>query len=274
MASILARVEDDESPLVGGKLNAVVRIGDTVRRPAGSWTATVHALLRHLRRRGFTLGPEPLGFDDQGREILSFMAGDTIGAAFPWPDWVWDEGLLADVGRAAARYHEAVADFRPAGLISWNWGPAQLGADQIVCHHDLAPYNVVVDAGHLGGIIDWDLIGPGTARSDLAFIAWQWVPLHDPFVTFAFGWQDLPDYGHRLRILLDSYGLADREGFIDDVIARIKLNRDVMVRRAKEGVVAYIRLVQEGHVIGMNRALSFVSEQRAALQAELNAPRA
>ncbi len=254
---------------MGGKLNPVVRVGDTVRRPAGSWTPTVHDLLRHLRRGGFTLGPEPLGFDDQGRETLSFIAGDTIGASFPWPDWVWDEALLAEVGRAAAHYHAAVADFRPPGSIPWNWGPAELGPDEIVCHHDLAPYNVVVADGHLGGIIDWDLIGPGTARSDLAFIAWQWVPLHDPFITRAFGWRDLPDYGHRLRILLDSYGLADRAGFIDDVIARIKLNRDVMVRRAREGVVAYIRLEQEGHVIGMNRALSFVSEARTALQAEL-----
>ncbi len=262
-------MRDDETPLPGGKLNLVVRIGDTVHRPAGPWTPIVHDLLRHIRGHGFALGPEPLGFDDQGREVLSYIGGHTVGVDFPWPSWVWDEGLLAHVGRATARYHRAAADFRPSGLIPWNWGPAELRSDQIVCHHDLAPYNVVAGAGRLRGVIDWDLIGPGSIRSELAFVAWQWIPLHDPFVTRAFGWHGLPDYGRRIRILLDSYGLADRDGFIDDVIARVKLNRDVMVRRASEGVAAYVRLEREGHVVGMNRAVEFLSEEGAALQAEL-----
>ena len=73
----------------------------------------VHALLAHLRERGFTLGPKPLGFDVSGREILSYLPGQTVGNSLPWPDWVWDEALLAEVAGAAARYHRAVADFRP-----------------------------------------------------------------------------------------------------------------------------------------------------------------
>ena len=75
----------DETLLPGGKLNPVVRVGDTVRRPSGAWTPTVHALLRHLRERDFTLGPEPFGFDEHGREVLSYIPGDTIGDRFPWP---------------------------------------------------------------------------------------------------------------------------------------------------------------------------------------------
>jgi hypothetical protein len=262
-------VPEPEIPLAGGKLNVVVRVGDTVRRPAGSWTPTVHALLRHLRARGFSLGPEPLGFDYQGREVLSYLAGDTVGPAFPWPEWVWDEDLLGQVGRATARYHQAVADFRPSGPVAWHDGTSELRADQIVCHHDLAPYNVVVERGGLRGFIDWDLIGPGTIRSELAFVAWQWVPLHDPFVTRAFGWRTRPDRGRRLRILLDSYGLTDRAGFIDDVIVRVGRNRDLIERNAAAGIAAYVRLEQEGHVEGMNRAIIFLSQEGEDLQAQL-----
>jgi Ser/Thr protein kinase RdoA (MazF antagonist) len=258
-----------ETPLAGGKLNAVVRIGETVHRPAGSWTPTVHALLRHVRARGFTLGPEPLGFDAQGREVLSYLDGSTVGATLPWPPWVWQEDLLAEVGRATARYHQAVADFRPAGEIPWHWGAAELQAHEVVCHNDLAPYNVVVRDGRLHGIIDWDLVFPGTIRSELAFVAWQWVPLQDPGIASMFGWHDRHDLGHRLRILLDGYGLADRAGFIDDVIVRVKQNRDVIVRRAREGVTAYVDLERQGHVAGMNRAVEFLSEEGAGLQAQL-----
>jgi hypothetical protein len=259
----------DEEVLAGSRLNRVVKIDDTVRRPTGPWTPTVHALLRHIREKGFGLAPEPLASDDQGREVLSYIPGDTVGDEIPWPSWVWDDGLLVDVGRATALYHRAVAGFRPAGVVPWQLGPAELRANEIVCHHDLAPYNAVVAEGRLRGIIDWDLVGPGTTRSDLAFVAWQWVPLQHPAVARMFGWHQ-GDLGRRLRLLLDGYGLDRREGFIDDVIARMHLNRDVMLRKAAERVEGYIRLVQAGHVEGMNAAITFLETNRNDLQTQLS----
>ena len=255
------RSNEEEIPLLGGRLNRVVRVGDTVRRPGGPWTPTVHALLRHVREQGFTYAPAPLGWDDHGREILSYLPGTTVGPGPDWPGWLWHEDLLADVGRVTAEFHRASAGFRPEGVIEWEGGPADLGPDEIVCHHDLAPYNLVFQGGRVSGIIDWDLVGPGTLRSELAFVAWQWVPFHDPFVTQYFGWRTPPDRPRRLKVLLDAYGLEDRAGFIDDVIARIKRNRDGIQRRADEGVGAYVRLVREGHIEGMNRALSFLAEE-------------
>jgi Phosphotransferase enzyme family len=260
---------ENEVPLAGGKLNPVVRVRDTVRRPGGPWTPTVHALLEHVHQRGFTYGPRPLGIDDQGREMLSYIPGDTVGVRMPWPQWVWNEQLLAEVGRATAAYHRAVQDFRPPAEVEWFFGSAPLLPGQIVCHHDIAPYNVVVDAGSLRGIIDWDLAGPGSVRSEVAFVAWQWVPLHDPIVTGLFGWTESPDRVRRLRILLDSYGLTDRRGFIADVMARIEFNRDVIINRARAGDAAYIALEQEGHVWGMNQALAFLQLEGDALQAQV-----
>jgi hypothetical protein len=65
-----------EIPLGGGNMSSgVVRVGDTVRRPAGPWTPAVHALLTHLHEAGFGGAPRPLGIDDRGREVLTFMPG-------------------------------------------------------------------------------------------------------------------------------------------------------------------------------------------------------
>ena len=58
-----------ETVLAGGDLNLVVRVGDSVRRPLGSWSSAVHALLRHFELVGFDGAPRFLGIDDQGREI-------------------------------------------------------------------------------------------------------------------------------------------------------------------------------------------------------------
>ena len=69
---------DQEIALSGGNENVVVQVGETVRRPVHSWTPAVHALLRQLESAGFAESPRVLGFDEQGREILTMIPG-TVG---------------------------------------------------------------------------------------------------------------------------------------------------------------------------------------------------
>ncbi|MHB8331231.1 MAG: hypothetical protein ACYDEA_03440, partial [Candidatus Dormibacteria bacterium] len=52
-----------EQPLYGGNVAAgLVRVGDTVRRPAGPWSSSVDALLLHLERAGYEGAPRALGY--------------------------------------------------------------------------------------------------------------------------------------------------------------------------------------------------------------------
>lgn len=104
-------IDRGAQPLTGGSVNPVVRIGDTVRRPTGPWTAAVHALLRHLERRGFTAAPRVLGIDDAGREMLTYLDGSA--ALRPWPDAFLRTSGMTALGRMLGAYHHAVADFRP-----------------------------------------------------------------------------------------------------------------------------------------------------------------
>ena len=67
---------DDEQVLASDGVTYVVRVGDTVRRPVRPFTATIQTYLKHLHDRGFHEAPRPLGYDDQGREVLSFVEGD------------------------------------------------------------------------------------------------------------------------------------------------------------------------------------------------------
>lgn len=64
-----------EQLLPGGFVNAVIRVGDTVRRPPSPNAGFVHDLLDHLERHGWTGAPRYLGTDADGREILSFLEG-------------------------------------------------------------------------------------------------------------------------------------------------------------------------------------------------------
>src|SRR5919204_1778503 len=96
-----------ERRLPGGRSFGAVRVGDEVRRPAQPWTATVHSVLRHLEDAGFDGAPRARGFDDQGREMLTYLPGDTVGNRTPWPAWVHRDSTLVQVGQWLRRLHDA-----------------------------------------------------------------------------------------------------------------------------------------------------------------------
>jgi aminoglycoside phosphotransferase (APT) family kinase protein len=246
-----------------------MRNGDTVRRPGQPWNKDVHQLLRHIRDRGFLLAPQPMGFDERGREILSYIEGDTSASVDPWPGPLWSDALLADVGRTVAAYHRAVADFVPDADARWQYRPRPLEPGEIICHHDFAHYNAVFKDHQLRGIIDWDGAGPGTIQEELAFLAWQWVPLGPPDLKEHMGCDPLIDEGARLRLLLDSYGYQDREGLLDAVIERIEISRSGIELRAAAGDLAYVALRDEGYTRGMERTIEYVTDRNSRLQAEI-----
>jgi hypothetical protein len=62
----------DGWPSVGGS----VLIDGQVHRSTGAWTSSVHALLRHLHSVGFDGAPSVVGFDQEGREVLTWVEGD------------------------------------------------------------------------------------------------------------------------------------------------------------------------------------------------------
>lgn len=164
----------EEEILTGGHMNTVVRIGDTVRRPAGAWTPTVHRLLCHARERGVSWVPVPRGYDEVGREVLSFISGDV---PHEMPNWVWSPIVLTDVARALRQWHDATSQFDLAGAL---WGYDAHEPGEVICHNDFAPYNCVFRDGRFAGAIDFDLCSPGPRLWDIAYTAYRYVPLMPP----------------------------------------------------------------------------------------------
>ena len=221
----------DEIPLVGGMDPRwpPVRVGDTVRRPAGSSSDSVRDLLLHLEAVGFDGAPRHLGTDEQGREVLSYIEGDV--PLPPYPAWAMTDVALTDLGALVRRFHEAAATFLPPIGAEWatDWadptatatggpgsdsGPA---SGMTICHNDLYPENIVFRDGRVVALIDFAMAGPGRALWDLAIAAELWGPLGDP----ARRDQHPPDLDgiHRLGVLARGYRLEpDRAAELVDVI--------------------------------------------------------
>jgi hypothetical protein len=228
-----------EVPLPGGNTTGAVLIDGVIHKRASPWTPTVHALLRYLEEAGFPGAPRALGFDSSGREMLSYLPGETIGGRMPWPAWVSADSMLAQVGQWLRRLHDLTAGFRPPAGEQWFIGGV-MRPGLVVGHQDAAPYNAVVDGERLVGFYDWDIAGPSSREWDLAFSMLSWVPLASPPpgppAAAGPGGPDAGERSRRFHLLLDAYGFeGDRAVFGSAVPQRARRQAGVIRRAAAAG---------------------------------------
>lgn len=195
--------EDEEVALPGGNMSTVVRRGQTVRRTAGPWTPTIHRLLDHLRTHGVTWLPRPLGLDERGREVLTYLPGTVPN--YPLPPWVWTERVLVDATARLAELHRASTSFDVAGAV---WQLPAHEPVEVICLNDVAPYNMVFGPDHqLVAMIDIDTASPGPRARDLAYLAYRLVPLTQAEDT-GVGPLSMAARRHRLALICGAYAAA------------------------------------------------------------------
>jgi len=235
-----------EHILAGGNVaEGVVRVGDTVRKPATAATPAVEALLRHLD--GFAGAPRTFGRDERGRQVLEYVPGTV-------EDIPATAAELDRVGRLIRDLHDALADFEPPPDARWDVViPAD--RDEQICHHDLAPWNLV-RADDRWVFIDWDGAGPGSRMWDLAYAAHGFVPMRaggDPEVD-----------GRRLRALLDGYGgdEGQRAELPDLIAAHTRGMFDLLRDSAATGRQPWARLYAEGHGDHWGPAADYIDRNR------------
>ena len=249
-----------EERLPGGNAGGAVLLDGTVRRATGPWSPAVHDLLRHLEQRGFAGAPRVLGLDDQHREILSYLQGETIGTARPWPVWVHTDDALAQVGRWLGSYHHAVHDFVPGPGAVWRAGRQEWRPGDVIGHNDAAPYNAVWTSTarpRLVGFVDWDFASPCQPIWDLAFTAFSWVPMHARHVVAAEGFTDFAARPRRLRLLLDAYGFSGSVSTVLDAVrARTAAHAQGIRDLAAGGDPLFARLVDSGVADAFDQAIT------------------
>ena len=203
-----------ERKLHRGALHTVERVGDSIRRPVNRWTPAVHGLLRYLEDKDFQGVPRLIGVNAE-YETLSWIEGEA--GTRPWPEVLRTDSGLVQIAGFLKSYHRIMKDYVPCETAEWcvpdlSW---QLGL--IIRHGDLGPWNTIWSDDVLQGVIDWDFAEPGETITDIAQLAWHFVPLRgDDFWSKA-GFGEPPELRKRLHVLCEAYGEISPEGVIHEL---------------------------------------------------------
>jgi Ser/Thr protein kinase RdoA (MazF antagonist) len=145
-------------------------------------------VLLHLERAGFDAAPRWLGVDEQGRDVLTWIEGETFAdrsRLHPYigdpPDRIeFSDEQVAAAFRLLRRYHDA------------------FGAE-LLCHGDFGPWNLVWRDGLPVAIVDFDDAHPGEAPEDVAYAL-------RTFASYGLARAEAVELVRRTRLALAAYG--------------------------------------------------------------------
>lgn len=187
---------------VNERFRSVTLTDETVTRPAGTQTGTVHSFLRHLREQGLECVPEPLSLDGH-TETLRYIEGDSGGDGWQHQH---DEQGLRSAARLLRDIHDASVGWQPPRDAVFSSPPVD-GAAEVYCHGDPGPWNFVWRGGEAVALIDWDFLHPAPRIDDVAYALLWFAPMRDD--TACLDWHHFPTVPNRrarITTFVDAYG--------------------------------------------------------------------
>ena len=195
-----------------------------------------------LEGNGFGQAPRFLGIDEQGREMLTFIEGEVHHGNV---DWTIDQ--LTTIVQMIRRFHDSTA------------GSELAGNSEVVCHNDLAPWNMIMVDGVPVAFIDFDDAAPGSRVDDFAYFLWTFLELGEGAAP--------ETQASKMRTLCDVYGFTDHSTVVNAVLAqqlRILAKRELLKASATDGGTRAFSAVRAEQI---RAEIDWVSTNRAILEA-------
>ena len=169
---------DDEIPISGGRLNRgrLVRLGDFVLRPADEDVDAEQVIIEV--GKVFAGLPKTFGRDSDGRLKLEWIEGESAEAFED--DGEKSKTRLLSVGRLLRNLHDSTEGAVTQKVSTFRDSLDPSGIQEVTCHGDAGPGNIVFRNGTAFALIDWEMAAPGRRSWDLATALRYWAPFRNP----------------------------------------------------------------------------------------------
>jgi hypothetical protein len=240
-------------------------IENRVHKSAYAWTRNTHDFLRALRKQGFTKAPEPLGFDKDGNEILSFVEGETYD--YPLPENIRSQKALISSAKLLRCYHDASSAYlNTQSSLGKTWMLPAQEPKEVMCHGDFAPYNICFKNDEAVGIIDFETVHPGPRVWDIVYSLYCFAPFKHLDNPDGFGVLD--EQIERACLFCDAYGLSrkDRCNVVALMIERLEALSAFLMQAAKAGDEKYQQHEKDGHYFNYQKDIAYIKLNKEHIQ--------
>ena len=195
--------------------------------------------------------PRFFGLDEQGREILSYLPGETVNF-----EYVPDE-IICGMARLLRKLHDASVGYLPTAIENgWENIYFPVENHEIICHGDTNTWNFLIVDGKIAGIIDFDCAYPGTRTWDLTSA------LFSSTLPAYYNYEPLKyeaDTRRRIKLFFDAYGMDCPADIISLTAEMIQTNMiDSTIKEAEAGDEGCIKAVENGDMIHYEKWVAFL----------------
>ncbi|MFR4175756.1 MAG: aminoglycoside phosphotransferase family protein [Lactococcus raffinolactis] len=238
---------------------------ENVIRPIKPWTMDVQRFLAYMTiERQITFVPKPKGIDNNGNEVVSFLAGEVYD--YPLPNLLLSDATIDSAAKLLRKYHDLSVDYLSQLTGNEKWMFNIQMPQEVMCHNDFAPYNVTTRNGLATGMIDFDTLCPGTRLWDVVYAAYRWVPFYSEDIKIDFNRKCL-----RLQRFLQAYGL-EKESYpevISCLMMRLQVLIQFMISSAAKGEENFQNNIRQGHIEKYEADIQYLREHELSILSQI-----
>lgn len=242
--------------------------GYNIHRNLKPYSKTIHKLLKHLENKEIKFVPYFLGIDyKENQEILTFVSGNTIENYPEVNDYEYKIKNIKLVAKMLKEYHDATLDFHYTEEDKWFLEYKGDLDKEVICHNDIAPYNVIFLNNTPVGIIDFDTACPAPRIWDIAYTLYRFVPLgkqiYIPDKKIYRQYRKDIDSEERKNLIkefVDSYGYYEIKDILKNLILRLESLVELFDTECQRGNNSFIKMKNEGHQEFYIEEIKFIKE--------------
>lgn len=247
-------VENQYEKLSGGNLTSVYKQNGVVLREQKDWSSTIHRLLIHLEKVKYTKCPRFIGINDSGMEILTFVQGE-CKVKYPFTNDRNEQlSIIKNIAEIMRKYHDATLSFERTEIDRWMFSYDGNLKDEVICHNDIAPYNITFVNDIPYGMIDFDTCCPAPRIWDIVYALYRFVPFSEKIYDVEKQEDRTYDVGidkefrkESIHVFFDAYGMEVPNDLFLQMTDRLQALADLIYNEARNGNSAFKKMLEEGH---------------------------